>query len=65
MVDAIAFALCLPLARGDSAHVRDLVYHGNLTSDEAAPQNFGDEQMYVQLNLKDGISLRRSYMVKE
>ena len=65
MVDAIAFALCLPLARGKHAHVRDLVYQQNPNGGEPAPQNYGEEQMFVQLNLKDGISLRRSYLVKE
>ena len=59
LIDAIAFALCLPLMPAKHSHLRDLLYrspHGHLEAEsEDTPK------MFVQLNLSSGVSLRRAY----
>ena len=63
LVDAIAFALCAPFAKGKHSHVRDLVYQIQPGSEASIAE--GLERMYVQLNLKENISLKRSYLIKD
>lgn len=53
IVDAIAFALCLPMVPAKHTHTRELVYK------ETADAQIANE-MSVQLNFGD-VSLRRSF----
>ena len=66
LIDAVAFALALALPRGKHAHVRELVYSGGPPDDVA--EGLGDDaarDMYVQLNFENGVSLKRSYSVRD
>ena len=73
LLDAVAFALALPLPRGKYAHVRDLVYNnrgGNQNNDDdigvnESQQLASEQDMYVKLNFEGALSLRRSYAVRD
>jgi structural maintenance of chromosome 1 len=71
LVDALAFALCLPLIKGKHSHVKDLVYKSNIVSadtsslTESLIPSEPKANMYVQLNFTDKISLRRAYLVQD
>ena len=83
MIDAVAFALALPLPRGKHAHVRDLVYCSSSGSGDDdvsramqgggvgeqeemdASNNHTEKVMFVRLNFENGVSLKRTYTVKD
>lgn len=77
----MAFALALPLPRGKHTHVRDLVYasgsnksgdndevaRGMQAANNDAESNASSEEreMFVKLNLENGLCLKRTYTVKD
>jgi len=60
LIDAVAFALALPLPRGKHAHVRDLVYARNSDDVERGVDNVTGS-MFVKLNFEGGLTLKRTY----
>ena len=61
LLEAIGYALCVPMPKGRYKHVRDLISN---SSDQSGGY-FNKDVMSVQVNLANGATFKRSYIIAE
>ena len=61
LLEAIGYALCVPMPKGRYKHVRELISN----SSGQFGGYFNKDVMSVQVNLANGVTFKRSYIIAE